>query len=160
MSLVLKYITEDTFNSIFHNPASLLQHIIGFSLAKTSHESNSQRSFFWRCHGRGSPPFSFFCARQHCILRKFRNRRFAAAQLYLAGDPNRSHRSRWGRKLDFGFQSKFQQNMLVWCLHNQKMQKIKSFMEGSSLTNFGNSVFKEEESIWKSQSPSLSYRVK
>ena len=52
-----------------------------------------------------------------------------------------AQRAGTGRKTDFGSQTKFQRNMLVRCQNYQKMQKLKYFMEGSSLTDFHSNVF-------------------
>ena len=47
-----------------------------------------------------------------------------------------------GSKFDFGFQSKFHWNKLVWCQYYQKIRKRKYFTEGTSLRVFENRALK------------------
>ena len=61
----------------------------------------------------------------------------------LAGNRSRlwkwmppTHCSGSGRKINFGYQSKFQQNTLVWCPDYHKIQKRKKCAGGPSLRNF------------------------
>ena len=55
-------------------------------------------------------------------------------------------------RFDFGFQSKFHQNMLVWCLNYQKIKKMKIFHRGTLPENFEKCALKEGDSSWEARS--------
>ena len=64
-----------------------------------------------------------------------------------------THCSGRGSGFDLSSQSKFQQNMFIWCLDYHKIHKWKSSGKGPSLTLFKNRVRQEEESRWDRNLP-------